>query len=403
MFGVHDEVLYVGKAKNLKKRVSQYFHRQLDNKTIQLVKQISRIQIQLTPTEQAALLLEIDLIKARKPKYNIVFRDDKFYPHLFLSTEHAFPRLILHRGDWRQKQDRGLYFGPYPNVQMARRALQHLQGIFLLRSCEDADFKRRKRPCLQYQMKRCAAPCVGYITETAYHHAVKCIEAFLQGQSDELLHTLQAAMEKASEALAFEAAGQYRDQMTQLRQLQAASHQIYPDWAHHTLSTEHGMDYDRIECFDASHFQGEATLVSCVVFNQTGPIKSAYRRFNIQGQVPGDDYAALKEALTRRYTRVMRAGGPWPDLVIIDGGLGQLRCAKQVFHALQVPETVQLMSVAKGQARKPGEEVLYYADNEAPVRWAPDSPKLHFIQQIRDEAHRFAIMNHRSALRKKRI
>lgn len=532
MLDVGGEVLYVGKAKNLKKRVSSYFHRQLDSKTQQLVRQIASIQVTVTRNEREALLLESNLIKELEPKYNVIFRDDKSYPYLYLSTKEIFPRLSFYRGDRSQP---GKYYGPYPNARVAREALNFLQTLFKLRQCDNAFFKSRKRPCLQYQIKRCTAPCVGFIDEITYRQDVTRCLNFLEGKSQDLLQEFIAEMEKASEKLQYERAAHIRDQIALLRTVQ--EQQIIMQGKHvdadvlgfyiqasetciHLLMIREGrmlgarsffpnaeailqngspadelseafilqhylggmndipseiilssrltekgdleqllsekakkkitlntnprsvrqqwltMATDsargallsrvskrsafelrfnalqsalqleavpqRLECFDVSHTFGEATVASCVVFDMNGPLKSAYRRFNIRTPTKGDDYGALREAITRRYTRLKEEEGTLPDLLIIDGGKGQLSQAEKVLRELQVPGVV-LLGVAKGPSRKPGLESLYLSSRGLPIKLSKESPALHLIQQIRDEAHRFAITAHRKQRAKRKI
>jgi len=533
MLNGNGEVLYVGKAKNLKKRVSSYFRRQLDTKTLQLVKQIKSIEVTVTRNEREALLLENNLIKAQKPRYNIVFRDDKSYPYLKLTVQDVFPRLSFHRG---VKRD-GKYYGPYPSVREARLALNLLQNIFRLRQCDEAFFKNRSRPCLQYQIKRCSAPCVGYITQDAYKKDVEHARLFLEGKNKTVIEQLIHKMEKASEHQAFEEAARIRDQIALLRTIrerqiivgnsqdvdvlgiyaeadQACVHvlvirdgrmlgsrQYFPNktalipeeekiqtlletfilqhyaalegegnavipktlllplalqqeaalsqilsearggpvhlakavrgdrvrWVQMAMTSARlafksrvtqPIDLaprfqalqesltleaipERLECFDVSHTLGEATVVSCVVFDSQGPAKSEYRRFNIQAKTQGDDYAALKEGLTRRYTRLKSEGGMLPDVLLVDGGKGQLNIAKAVLEELQVPGVV-LLAVAKGPERKAGLETIYLSSNGQILKVQPDLLALHLIQQIRDEAHRFAITAHRKKLGRRR-
>lgn len=527
------EVIYVGKAKNLKKRVTSYFQRQLDTKTQQLVRQIDSIQVTVTRNEREALLLEGNLIKELKPKYNIIFKDDKSYPYLFLATKEHFPKLTFYRGD---RTLPGKYFGPYPNARIAREALNFLQSLFKLRQCDDAFFKSRNRPCLQYQIKRCTAPCVGYINEQEYQKEVERCLNFLEGKSQNLLTEFMNDMEKASKSQQYERAAQLRDQVSLLRKVQEqqiimqaphvncdvigvyyqgeqacihllmvregrmlGSRSFFPSLEailqgevnpeqeliesfilqHYVsgsqdlpneillpqplalkknleeLLLEHGSKKvnlnsnprgvksqwlnmalesakealfsrvtksafvearfnalqealaleavpQRLECFDVSHTFGESTVASCVVFDTNGPLKSAYRRFNIRAATGGDDYGALREAIKRRYTRLKSEGGILPDLLIIDGGKGQLSQAEHVLRELQVPGVV-LLGIAKGPHRKAGLENLYLSSSGSPIKLPKESPALHLIQQIRDEAHRFAITAHRKQRTKKKL
>jgi excinuclease ABC subunit C len=518
-------LLYVGKAGNLKKRVSSYFQKQHPNTRIRsMVSQIRDIEITVTNTEAEALILENNLIKEHRPRYNVLLRDDKSYPYIFVSTRDQFPRLGFHRGARRKG---GKYFGPYPSVGAVRDTLNLLQKLFRVRQCEDSFFRNRSRPCLQYQIGRCTAPCVGLISTEEYGHDIDHALRFLEGKNDEIIHDLVERMEEASERLDYERAAAYRDQIHNLRKITDKQHvsgteqnvdvlvcvqlsglvcvqaftirsgnilgnknffpghtegmsesevleafigQYYqtrdlPDemllsheledrellqkifterkgrkvsltarvrgdrarWLDLArrnaeqalkarLSSRAGMQQRfealqdelglseqpaRLECFDISHTQGEATVASCVVFNEEGPLKSDYRRFNIEGIEPGDDYAAMRQALTRRYTRIKKGEGRLPDILFIDGGKGQVRQAVEVLEELQV-EGVTIIGVAKGEGRKPGLESLILSDQPEPTILPPDSMALHLIQHIRDEAHRFAITGHRQRRAKAR-
>lgn len=527
-------VLYVGKAKNLKKRVTSYFKRKLDTKTLQLVKQIKSIEITITRNEREALLLENNLIKSQKPRYNVIFKDDKSYPYLKLTVQDAFPRLSMHRGT---KRDKNKYYGPYPNVREARESLTLLQNIFRLRQCDDTFFKTRTRPCLQYQIKRCSAPCVGYISQDHYKKDVDYARLFLEGKNQAVIEQLIAKMEKASADLEFEQAARIRDQIATLRTVQEhqiimgdskdidvlgialyndqvcihlliiregrilGSRQYFPNkealvsleednestllesfilqhyvasseekdvipkfivlpfslkrekdiveilqsqtgrqinfvtatrgdrlrWvematqsAHSALLSRAKRQFnllprfqalqevlqlealpERIECFDVSHTLGEATVVSCVVFGVEGPIKSSYRRYNIRTDTKGDDYGALKEGLTRHYARLKSEGSILPDICIVDGGKGQMAVAKSVLEELQVIGVV-LLAIAKGPGRKAGLETVYWSFNDQAVKLQLTSQALHMLQQVRDEAHRFAIKAHQKRRAKKR-
>jgi excinuclease ABC subunit C len=519
-------VLYVGKARNLRKRVASYFQRTaLGPKTRALVAQIAAIEITVTNTEGEALLLENNLIKTLRPRYNVLLRDDKSYPYIYLSTEQRYPRLAFHRG---ARRGRGSYFGPYPSAGAVRESLQLLQKLFRIRQCEDSFFSNRSRPCLQYQIKRCTAPCVGYISPEEYAEDVRNTVLFLEGKDRAVIDGLVARMEKTSAALEYEKAAAYRDQIATLRRVQERQYvsnergdldilacasdsgnacvqvffirggrnlgntvffpsapvdsgneeilsafitQYYlgrsipaelllshkpedADLIQEVLGEEAGhrvrlttsvrserarwlrlalsnaeqalaaflntrtgylgrlqrlgeaLELDelpeRMECFDISHTQGESTVASCVVFGVDGPLKSDYRRFNIQGIQPGDDYAAMEQALTRRYTRLMKGEGRLPDLLFIDGGKGQIATATRVLEELQV-SNVRIIGIAKGPQRKPGLEALHVPGRTRPVRLTPDSPALHLIQQIRDEAHRFAITGHRQRRARSRM
>lgn len=533
MLDADNTIIYIGKAKNLKNRVSSYFRSSgIAPKTAALVAQIDHVEIITTHTEGEALLLENNLIKKHRPRYNILLRDDKSYPYIFLS-EHPYPRLTLHRGTRRKK---GRYFGPYPSAGAVRESLSLLQKIFPVRQCEDQIYKNRSRPCLQYQIERCSAPCVSFISEQAYAEDVRHIVMFLRGEQSVMIDELVAQMGKASEALEFEKAAHIRDQIAHLRRVQERQHVVsesgdldvlavvekggvgtvqlfnirdgqnlgnksfFPthtrgtelqemlsafisqyylidedgagqrkipplilinhnieaqsllqqvlseqlgkkveirrpqrgEWMHWIEMAERNAEQalathlarkeslrgqfdavsralkldeepQRIECFDISHMMGEATVASCVVFGKEGPIKSDYRRYNIEGITGGDDYAAMRQALMRRYRRLKENedSAKWPDLLLIDGGLGQLRQAESVMDELQLVG-ITLVGVAKGESRKPGLEQLILSGQSQPIILPADSPALHLIQQVRDEAHRFAITGHRSLRAKKR-
>lgn len=518
-----EQLLYVGKARDLKKRVSSYFSRSLNRRIQLMVSRIRAIEVTVTHTEAEALILENNLIKSLKPKYNILLRDDKSYPYIFLSAG-KFPRLAYHRG---AKKAKGRYFGPYPNAGSMRETLQLLQKLFPVRQCEESFYRNRSRPCLQYQIKRCTAPCVDLVSEDEYADDVRDAELFLQGKASQIIDNLVNRMEQASAALEFEQAARYRDQIASLRRIQekqyvsgekgdldiiaAASEagtaciQVFfirngrslgnkaffptqagdaeektllsafiaryyigkqvpreiitsaiPDdqalleevlsrQADHQvrlkqhvrserarwlkmavqnarlsldsrLASRAGMQErvemlqtsleldeppKRMECFDISHTGGELTVASCVVFDAQGPVKSDYRRFNIEGIQGGDDYAAMAQALTRRYTRIQSGEGVLPDILFIDGGKGQLSAAAEVLQELAVAG-VTLVGVAKGPDRRPGMEQLFLFGRETPIILPANSPALHLIQQIRDEAHRFAITGHRQRRDKRR-
>ncbi|HEY8329883.1 MAG TPA: excinuclease ABC subunit UvrC [Pseudomonas sp.] len=522
MFDAEARLLYVGKANNLKKRLASYFRKSgLAPKTAALVARIAQVETTITANETEALLLEQTLIKEWRPPYNILLRDDKSYPYVFLSSADEYPRLGIHRGAKKQK---GRYFGPYPSGLAIRESLNLLQKTFQVRQCEDSYFKNRTRPCLQYQIKRCKGPCVGLVDREEYAEYVRRSVLFLEGRSNVLTDELSAAMETAAAALDFERAAELRDQIALLRRVQdqqsmeggtgdvdvvaamvspggACVHLItvrggrvlgsknffpqvaieeaaadvlaaflgqyylgsserdlpnelivnceHEDFAAlvaaiaevrgRELSISHrvrgtrarwqqlavtnaeqalaarlanrqhvaarmealgealGMDEppQRLECFDISHSSGEATVASCVVFGPEGPLKSDYRRFNIEGVTAGDDYAAMHQALTRRFRRLKDGEGKMPDILLVDGGKGQLNMAREVLQELAVVDLV-LLGVAKGVTRKPGLETLYLNDAEHEFTLPGDSPALHLIQQIRDEAHRFAITGHRA-------
>ncbi len=514
-------LLYVGKAKNLKKRLASYFRKTgLAPKTAALVARIAQIDTTITANETEALLLEQTLIKEWRPPYNILLRDDKSYPYVLLG-DGDFPRLGIHRG---AKKAKGRYFGPYPSAGAIRESLNLLQKTFQVRQCEDSYYKNRTRPCLQYQIKRCKAPCVGLVEPAEYAEDVRLSVLFLEGRSNQLSDELNRGMEQAAMTLDFERAAELRDQIALLRRVQdqqsmeggsgdvdiiaavvnpggacvhllsvrggrvLGSKNFYPQVAieeeggdvlmaflaqyylgsqerevpnelivnvqHDDLPTlasaiasqrgrqpeisvrvrgtrakwqqlaltnaeqalgarlanrQHlaarfealadALDFaepmQRLECFDISHSSGEATVASCVVFGPEGPLKSDYRRYNIEGITGGDDYAAMHQALTRRFSKVKDGEGKRPDVLLIDGGKGQLAMAQAVMQELGLTDQV-LLGVAKGVTRKPGLETLYLNDAEHEFTLPADSPALHLIQQVRDEAHRFAITGHRA-------
>jgi excinuclease ABC subunit C len=518
-------VLYVGKAGNLKKRVSSYFRKTgLSAKTRVLVEQVEAIEVTVTHTEGEALLLESNLIKQYRPRYNVLLRDDKSYPYIYLSADQDYPRLTLHRGARRKK---GRYFGPYPSAGAVRASLHMLQKLFRVRQCEDSFFANRSRPCLQYQIKRCAAPCVDLISPAEYTEDVRRTVLFLEGKSSRVVDDLVASMEAASGQQDYEQAAVCRDQIASLHRvlekqyiskekgdldivacvarkgsacvqvffirggrnlgnavffpkvplhsdnatvLSAFIPQYYlgkdvpaelllshvpedaglieavlSEYAGHRvvlrsnvrsdrarwvkmalenaelalntflntrqgyagrlreLMTAIGLDElpERIECFDISHTSGESTVASCVVFGMEGPLKSDYRRFNIRDIQPGDDYGAMEQALTRRYTRLRKGEGRLPDLLLIDGGKGQVNAAHKALEELQITD-VRIIGVAKGPGRKPGLETLHIPGRSDVQVLPADSPALHLIQQVRDEAHRFAITGHRARRAKSR-
>lgn len=528
MVGEGNEVLYVGKARNLKNRVTSYFRASgLSTKTMALVRRIQDVRITVTGSETEALLLEQSLIKEERPHYNIVLRDDKSYPYIYLTGDEDFPRLCFHRG---AKRKTGRYFGPFPSAAAVRDSLNILQKVFQIRQCDDTFFKNRSRPCLQYQINRCTAPCVGLIEPEAYAEDVRHAVMFLEGKNKVVLNEFKAQMEQRAEVLQFERAARYRDQIGHLTRVQEQQYvhgaagevdvvamvreqgslcvlvmfirqgrllgtktwfpkdhldsddaelssaflsQFYlatgqgradiprdvitnvdvadadlladaltrtagrrvsiasrvrgqrARWLDLAISNaeqslamylrdreqvysrfealQEALSLDglpqRLECFDVSHTRGEATVASCVVFDTNGPLKSDYRRFNIEGVAPGDDYGAMSQALTRRYTRLKRGEGKLPDVLFIDGGKGQLAEAQRVLTELQV-EDVTLVAVAKGRSRRPGLETLIRPDGEMALN--PSGGAMHLIQHIRDEAHRFAITGHRQRRGKKR-
>lgn len=521
MFSADQQLLYIGKAKNLKNRLSSYFKTTVNApKTAALVAKIASIELTVTANETEALLLEQTLIKQWRPPYNILLRDDKSYPYVILSAD-TYPRLGIHRGS---KKNAGKYFGPYPSSGAIRESLSVLQKVFKVRQCEDSFYKNRSRPCLQYQIKRCKAPCVGLVDADEYAEDVRLSVMFLEGRSNALTDELTRNMEQAAEQLEFEKAAAARDQIALLRRVQdqqsmesghgnvdiiaatvtpggASVHVIsvrdgrvlgsnnffpqvaieeesadilaaftaqyylgqkdrdfpselivssdHPDWpaiaeaiaqqSGHILGIRHRVRGTRarwqqmamtnaeqalqarlanrmqmsarfsalakaldlseppahLECFDISHYSGEATVASCVVFGPEGPRKSDYRLYNIEGVTAGDDYAAMRQVLYRRLSSALENNGKLPDVLLVDGGKGQLNMAREVFAELKITQ-VLLLGVAKGVTRKAGFETLYINDSATQLNLPDHSPALHLIQQIRDEAHRFAITGHRA-------
>jgi len=517
MLDAQGQVLYVGKAGQLKKRVSSYFQKTNISPRIRLmVSHIAHIEVTVTRTEAEALLLENNLIKTLKPRYNILFRDDKSYPYIVL-TGHEFPRLAYYRGATAKQHQ---YFGPYPNSHAAKESINLLQRIFRIRTCEDSVFNNRARPCLLHQIHRCTAPCVGLISAEDYAATIRNAALMLQGKHGEVEGALRQAMEAAAEARHYEQAATLRDQLQALHTVQQkqfmesgratdadivavaaldgvvcvnlamvrggrhlgdksffpqnaegqsttevleaflaqhylsrsvpvliltsieiaaeALEELLAEQAGHkvqirqTVSGERKQWLDmalnnallalrqqagqqagqqarlevlraalslpqlaRIECFDISHTMGEATIASCVVYDHLAMRNVEYRRYNIGGITPGDDYAAMRQALMRRYQKLQAGEGKRPDLILIDGGAGQLSVACEVMQELNLAE-IALMGVAKGVERKPGREELLLPQQEKPLQLLPDSPALHLIQQVRDEAHRFAISGHRA-------
>ncbi|WP_028006642.1 excinuclease ABC subunit UvrC [Solimonas flava] len=525
MFGAGDELLYVGKARNLKKRVGTYFLRASGNPRIEsMVSQIRRVEVTVTRTEDEALLLEANLIKEFGPRYNVMYRDDKSYPYVRFSA-HRYPRISYYRG---AKTGHDRYFGPFPSASAVRETLNTLQKLFQLRPCRDSFFAHRDRPCLQHQIKRCSAPCVGLIGEADYAGELHKAERLLEGKADELAGELAVGMQNAADRLDFELAARLRDQIAALKRVResrvisggaddldlvvVAEHASsscvvvmsvrdgvnlghrshFPRHAAHTppgellesfisqhyleqpappeilvshavdeqelleevlgrragrkvsigqpqrgtkrrllemalntaaqaLSTrlveaasmdqrlielQRALELDapprRLECFDISHTMGEKAVASCVVFNEEGPLKSAYRKFNIDGVTPGDDYAAIKQAVQRRFARLKNGEGQAPDVLFIDGGQGQLNAALEALDELEIGDQ-RVVAIAKGPTRRPGLEELLLPEREHGLTLPPDSPALHLIQRIRDEAHRFAITGHRGRRDKARV
>ena len=510
-------ILYIGKARVLKNRVTSYFRgRAHSEKTQALLGQVQRIEVTVTSSETEALLLEYNLVQRHKPHYNVLLKDDKSFPYIHV-TAHEFPRIAYYRGSKKQP---GRYFGPYPNSVAARETLLLLQKLFRLRPCEDSYFANRSRPCLQYQIQRCTAPCVGLVPAADYRRDVALAAKVLEGRNHEVIDDLAARMEAASSRLAFEDAARLRDQIAMLKQIQASqsisridgqdvdavaihsaggmhcvavvyvrggrnlgSTSFFPKgglgdegevlagflaqyylareapgeilvsrpveeadllepalggkaghavrirsnvrgtrarWVEMARNNaalglqmkaasratvtdqlealgrelELGRAPARLECFDVSHSMGESPIASCVVLGPDGPVKSDYRRFNLRNLTPGDDYAGIRQAVERRFTRIRRGEAPMPDLLLIDGGPGQLAAACGALASVGAAD-VAVVGVAKGADRRVGQERIFFPGREVPLILPADSPALRVIQRIRDEAHRFAITGHR--------
>ncbi len=519
MLGADDTILYVGKARHLRNRVSSYFQgRAHSEKTQAMVSQVVRVEVTVTASETEALLLEYNLIKQHRPRYNVLLKDDKSFPYIHL-TAHEYPRLAYYRGAGKVP---GRFFGPYPNSVAARETLLLLQKLFRLRPCEDSFLANRSRPCLQHQIGRCSAPCVGLVTREAYAQDLADAVQILQGRNRELIAELGTRMEAAAGQLQFEAAARFRDQIAMLKQIQASqsvtrirgadidavaiagtgpdrcvsvvfvrggrnlgSTNFFPKGGlgddRETLpaflaqyylgreapdeilvsqpvedataleaalreragravpirsgvrgtrarwltmartNAELGLSMrassraglheqleslrqalglprplQRIECFDVSHTMGESAIAACVVLGSEGLIKSDYRRFNLRGLTPGDDFAGIRQAVSRHFARVQRGEFARPDLLIIDGGEGQLAAARDALAELGV-EGLDVIGVAKGVDRRVGQERLFLAGRSMPLILAADSAALRLVQRLRDEAHRFAIAGHRKA------
>ena len=526
MLDAKHKVIYVGKARDLKKRVSSYFNRTHDApKTAVMMALVTRVEVTVSNTEAEALLLEYSLIKQHKPRFNILLRDDKSYPYIYASTKHDFPRLRFHRGARRGK---GRYFGPFPSTSAVRQSLNELEKLFLIRNCSESFFQNRTRPCLQYQIKRCTAPCVNLISKDQYAKDIDAAIQFLDGKNKSVVNTFVKRMEDASDQKDYEQAARFRDQISKLKEIEArqlvkrtgnldldilgfasnsaihcvtvmfirhgsviGSRDHFPrlqgetdkakiinafvaqyylgrdapaeiiveveiadgellqqeltDRVGHKVqirsrvrgdrlrwlqmartNAEQGLNLkvasnatikrqfvalgealqleetpQRLECFDVSHTSGEATVASCVVFNSAGAVKSDYRRFNLSPQSAGDDYGAMAEALERRYARIKKGEVPMPDVLFVDGGKGQLAEAMKVLSNLEL-DWLTVVGVAKGRSRRPGAEQLFRPGKSRPMTLPPDSAALLLIQQIRDEAHRFAITGHRQRRAKAR-
>ena len=525
MLGAAGEALYVGKARDLRKRVASYFQKTIASPRIQMmVSQVASMEVTVTRSEGEALLLENNLIKSFMPRYNVLFRDDKSYPYIALTGD-EFPRLAFHRGTQRKGSE---YFGPFPSASAVRESIQLLQKVFRLRTCEDSVFANRSRPCLLYQIERCTAPCVDYISAEEYRRDVAHAAMFLQGREQQVMDELGQKMNEAAERQDYERAVVFRDRIQSLHQVQAKQfvadfnvadadvvactelqgthcvnlvmirggrhigdkcffpknaegydiattveafleqhyvaqnipplvivgvpidtatlEEVFTEQAGRRIrintnpvgdkrvwlkmaetnaelalqqratqeanqqgrlqalreALDLGDSVERIECFDISHTMGEATVASCVVYDRGAMQNSEYRRYNITDITPGDDYAAMREVLTRRYRKIAAGEGKLPDLVFIDGGKGQLGVAVDVMREVGLPD-LQLVGIAKGEERKPGLEQLFFPERDTPVSLKKDNAGLHLLQQIRDEAHRFAITGHRARRGKARM
>ena len=529
MKNLSGKFIYVGKAKNLKNRVSSYFSANQESaKTIAMVKNIATIDYIVTNSESEALLLESNLIKEYKPRYNITFRDDKSYPYLYLPTDKTYPQLSFYRGSRKTK---GRYFGPYPSAGASRKTLNIVQKLFKLRQCDDSFFKNRNRPCLQYQINRCSAPCVGLINQSDYKADIALAVLFMEGKNERILNLLTEKMVSASKNLEYEKAAKVRDQIVMLRSFQESQHVIsgqgeadyiacavdsgqaciqvfiirggrnlgnktfYPSiklqqdpeeiitafinqyylnqeryievpekiYTSHKLKdidlfnkvmksnkttkkikfndkprgeranilklAKHNAELtlkqklakkykfeqqleslsnflkreetiSRIECFDISHHSGKMTIGSCVVFGVDGTIKSDYRKYNVHDVTPGDDYQAMEQVIKRHYSKLQKQEKTLPDIILIDGGKGQLSRTEKIVNELQLGNAMQLLGIAKGPGRKPGLEKLYIMTGESMIKLQVSPPVLLLLQEIRDEAHRFAISGHRNKSRK---
>ena len=517
------QALYVGKARNLRKRVASYFDaRPKIDRIMLMVARIRDIEVSLTRTEGEALLLENEWIKSLKPRYNVLLRDDKSYPWIMLTTDHPFPRIAFHRGARDAKKR---YFGPYPSASSVRESINLIQKLFRIRNCEDSYFAHRNRPCLQYQIRRCTAPCVGRVDEAHYAEQINDATLFLQGQNNKVMTRLIRRMEDAANGLDYETAAVYRDQINALKQMQAQQFisgrqrdidfvalarepgatcievlsirggrnlgqrnhfpaqaedyetaevmeaflgqyyserqppaqiviseaignadllgAVFAEKTGHKVSIQSQPRGERrqvlqralgnarqalllrlasranmasqfeelanllglddppgsIDCFDISHTAGNQTVGACVVFDQEGPVKSRYRRYNLKGITPGDDYAAMQQVLTRRYGRTRAEDGALPDLILIDGGKGQLARATDVLAEFGLTG-IPVLGIAKGPARRAGHEEWISGPPWRSFSPGPQSPASHLVQQVRDEAHRFAITGHRGRRQK---
>ena len=525
MLDDEDTILYVGKARDLKKRVSSYFGSKAHHpKTMALMARARRVEVTVTASEREALLLELNLIKQHQPYFNVLLRDGKGYPFIHVSVDEKFPRFSFHRG---ARKGKGRYLGPFPNSNAVRQTVSHIQKLFQVRQCEDSFFSNRARPCLQHQIKRCSAPCVDLISQKDYRRDVDNAVLFLEGKNNSVVQDLTERMDKAADSHNYEQAAVLRDQIAGIKGLQSkqsitgerqidtdaiavyqqkggwavvavmvrggrvlgsrnffpraqATHtpeevmgafigqhyfkgevpheivvNVSPDdctvleeafqercgykvqirnnvrgtrrgWVEMALANARealsmkqagaatiarqrtelgealGLDAapTRIECFDISHTSGGETVASCVVFGLEGPVKSAYRRFNIKDVEPGDDYAAIGQVIRRRYSRLQSSDAPMPDVILVDGGKGQLSMAEQELDAIQLTGPL-LAAVAKGPERRAGKEVIHISGSDRELHLQADSMASHLIQQVRDEAHRFAIAGHRQRRGKK--
>ena len=525
MLNSNDVVIYIGKAKNLKNRVSSYFtHTKNAAKTDAILEKIHKIEFTITQTEREALILENSLIKEHKPKFNVLLKDSKSYPFIEVSISDKYPKVAFHRG--KKNHSKAKYFGPYPNVNAVRSTISQLQKIFQLRNCDQSFFKNRSRPCLQHQIKRCSAPCVGLINEEDYSFSVFQAMEYLKGNNQNIINQLIEKMDQASSLQNYEKALIFRDQISSLKAIQAhqyadggkpinldaisltrksdifciavlfvragrilGSRTFFPvktEFAdesevlesfltqyylmheppkeilidkklinikviQETFSSVKGIKIaiknnyraqrrkwvdmakinskeslsmkllskvnnqtqlkkltqvlsmddplTNIECFDVSHTMGEKCMASCVSFNVEGLNKKNYRRFNITGIKPGDDYAAIYQAVTRHYSRIIKENKTLPDLIVIDGGKGQLSSASNALKELGIGH-IKRLGIAKGETRKNGNEKIFYNNNKTPLPIENNSSAMFLLQNIRDEAHRFAITGHRSKKRK---
>ena len=418
MFDINQTLLYVGKAKNLKKRLASYFNAsEKSNKTRSMMEHVADVKVTITKSESEALLLECNLIKEHRPKYNILMRDDKSYPYILLS-KHTYPRLESFRGIRNKTSE---FYGPFPSASAVKQTLKLIQKIFKLRNCRDSFFKLRVRPCLQYQIGRCSAPCVKNISESDYQADVDQVRLLLQGKSEEVLNALMEKMDVAAQNMHYEQAAFYRDRIANVRHIQSLQaldlEHAYSDVFESIVSAKKkyfiqseslrdilSLDEipQRIECFDISHMQGEAIVASCVVFNNEGAFKQDYRRFSITDITPGDDYAAMRQVLQRRYERRIEEESVLPDLIIIDGGWGQVNIAREVLQALNCHAPV-LIGISKGPERRAGHDKILISNSKKELQFEINNPGFLLIQHIRDEAHRFAVAGHQMARKKKRV